>query len=115
MRRLIVVGVATVVALAAASVARADHTHVLILPNGKCAVLAAAGGEKYRILPDVLFRNNPNVDADDAADGLENLPLNRRHPLHVLVHLGVPGADGDIAVMGSAQDPCAATGDYVNG
>src|SRR5918999_5635652 len=31
--------------------------------------------------------------------------------LHVLVHLGVPGADGDIAVMGSAQDPCAATGD----
>jgi hypothetical protein len=50
-----------------------------------------------------------------AAGGLEGLPLNRRHPLHVLVHLGVPGADGDIAVMGSAQDPCAATGNYVNG
>jgi hypothetical protein len=33
----------------------------------------------------------------------------------VLVHLGVPGADGDIVVMGSAQDPCAATGNYVNG
>jgi hypothetical protein len=94
MRRLMVVGFVTVLVLAAASVARADHTHVLI--------------------PDVLFSNNPNVDADDAAGGLENLPLNRRHPLHVLVHLGVPGADGDIAVMGSAEDPCAETGDYVN-
>jgi hypothetical protein len=55
--------------------------------------------------------NNPNADADDAGE----LPLNRRHPLHVLVHLGVPGADGDIAVMGSPQDPCAAEGNYVNG
>lgn len=115
MRRLLVAGLATVFVLAAASVARADHTHVLILPNGKCAIVAAAGNEKFTILPDVLFRNNPNVDADDAVGGLENLPLNRRHPLHVLVHLGVPGADGDIAVMGSPQDPCAATGDYVNG
>jgi hypothetical protein len=33
----------------------------------------------------------------------------------VLVHLGLPGADGDIAVKGSAEDPCAATGNYVNG
>jgi hypothetical protein len=115
MRRLLIAGLATVFVLAAASAARADHTHVLILPNGKCAILAAVGSEKYTILPDVLFSNNPNVDADDAAGGLENLPPNRRHPLHVLVHLGVPGADGDIAVMGSAQDPCATTGDYVNG
>jgi hypothetical protein len=114
-RRLIVAGVAGVLFLAVASVAKADHTHVLILPNGKCAILAASGNEKYKILPDVLFSNNPNVDADDAAGGLENLPLNRGHPLHVLAHLGVPGADGDIAVMGSAQDPCAATGEYVNG
>jgi hypothetical protein len=115
MRRLLVAGMAAGIMLAAASVARADHTHVLILPNGKCAILAAAGNEKYLILPSVLFNNNPNVDADDAAGGLGNLPLNRRHPLHVLVHLGVPGADGDVAVMGSAQDPCAATWDYVNG
>jgi hypothetical protein len=107
-------GIASVFVLIGASVATADHTHVLILPNGKCAILAAQGNEKYQILPTVLFSNNPNVDADDAAGGLYNLPLNRRHPLHVLVHLGVPGADGDIAVMGSAQDPCAATGDYVN-
>jgi hypothetical protein len=115
MRHLIVVGFITVLILATASLARADHTHVLILPNGKCAILAAAGNEKYTILPDVLFSNNPNVDADDAAGGLENLPMNRRHPLHVLAHLGVPGADGDIAVMGSEQDPCVVTGDYVNG
>ena len=115
MRRVLVAGLAASIALAAAGVARADHTHVLILPNGKCAILAAAGNEKYQILPAVLFSNNPNVDADDAAGGLEGLALNRRHPLHVLVHLGVPGADGDIAVMGSAQDPCATTGDYVNG
>jgi hypothetical protein len=115
MRRLLALAVAVVFSLAGASVAKADHTHVLILPNGSCAILAANGNEKYLVLPEVLFSNNPNVDADDAAGGLEGLPLNRRHPLHVLVHLGVPGADGDIAVMGSAQDPCAATGNYVNG
>ena len=115
MRRVLVIGIAMLLLLAGAGVARADHTHVLVLPNGKCAILAAEGNEKYLILPTVLFSNNPNVDADDAAGGLEGLPLNRRHPLHVLVHLGVPGADGDIAVMGSAQDPCATTGNYVNG
>jgi hypothetical protein len=31
------------------------------------------------------------------------------------VHLGVPGADGDIAVMGSPEDPCVDTNNYVNG
>jgi hypothetical protein len=98
-----------------ASCRRGGVIDVLILPNGNCAILAARGDEMYLILPDVLFANNPNVDADDAAGGLAGLPLNRRHPLDVLVHLGVPGADGDIAVMGSAQEPFAATGDYVNG
>jgi hypothetical protein len=115
MRRVLISGLAVVVSLAGGNVASADHTHVLVLPNGSCAILAAKGNEKYQILPDVLFDNNPNVDADDAVGGLDGLPLNRRHPLHVLVHLGVPGADGDIAVMGSAQDPCATTGNYVNG
>jgi hypothetical protein len=115
MRRGLVAAMAAAMLLGSAGVARADHTHVLILPNGSCAILAANGNEKYQILPAVLFANNPNADADDTAGGLENLPMNRRHPLHVLVHLGVPGADGDIAVMGSAEDPCAATGNYVNG
>jgi hypothetical protein len=77
-------------------------------------ILAPAGNEKFQVLPSVLFANNPNVGADDAG-GLENLPMNRRHPLHVLVHLGVPGAEGDVAVMGWDADPCAATGNYVNG
>lgn len=115
MRRGLVAAITAAMLLGSAGVARADHTHVLILPNGSCAILAANGNEKYQILPAVLFANNPNADADDAAGGLENLPMNRRHPLHVLVHLGVPGANGDIAVMGSAEDPCAATGNYVNG
>lgn len=115
MRRAFVAAVAASMLLAGAGVARADHTHVLILENGTCVILSAKGNEKYVVLPSVLFANNPNADADDDAGGLDNLPLNRRHPLHVLVHLGVPGADGDIAVMGSDQDPCAATGNYVNG
>jgi hypothetical protein len=115
MRRALAAVMTATMLLGTAGVARADHTHVLILPNGDCAILAQNGNEKYMILPSVLFANNPNADADDAAGGLENLPVNRRHPLHVLVHLGVPRADGDIAVMGSAQDPCAATGNYVNG
>jgi hypothetical protein len=115
MRRGLVAGMTAALLLGSTGVARADHTHVLILPNGKCAILSANGSEKYVILPSVLFANNPNADADDAAGGLENLPMNRRHPLHVLVHLGVPGADGDIAVMGSAEDPCAGTDNYVNG
>jgi hypothetical protein len=114
LRRGLVAGMTATLIVAGSGVAGADHTHVLILPNGNCAIVSESGNEKYQILPDVLFTNNPNADADDVA-GLENLPLNRRHPLHVLVHLGVPGADGDIAVMGSAQDPCAATGNYVNG
>jgi hypothetical protein len=115
LRRGLIAAATTELVLAGAGVARADHTHVLILPYGNCAILAANGNEKYQILPSVLFANNPNVDADDAAGGLANLPLNRRHPLHVLVHLGVPGADGDIAVKGSPQDPCATSGNYVNG
>ena len=111
MRRGLVTAMTAAMLISSVGVARADHRHVLILPNGNCAILAQDGEEKYVILPSVLLANNPNADADDAGE----LPLNRRHPLHVLVHLGVPGADGDIAVMGSADDPCAATGNYVNG
>src|SRR5918994_2000607 len=117
MRRLVVGALVTTMLFGGPGAALANHTHVLILPNGKCAILAQNGNEKNLILPSVLFANNPNADADDVAGGIETLPMNRRHPLHVLVHLGVPGADGDIAVMGSVADPCAgpdATGSYVN-
>src|SRR5919106_6447150 len=106
-RRGLIAAMTAALVLGSAGVARADHRHVLILPNGNCEILAADDNEKYLIMPSVLFANNANVDADDAVGGLEELPMNRQHPLHVLVHLGVPGADGDIAVMGSADDPCA--------
>ena len=43
MRRMLVFGVAAVCALAGASVARADHTHVRILPSGDCVILSVAG------------------------------------------------------------------------
>ena len=56
---MLVVGIATLFVLVGAGVARADHTHVLILPNGYCAILAAEGNEKYLILPDVLRATYP--------------------------------------------------------
>lgn len=63
-----------IVVLVGASAAQADHTHVRVLGNGMCVVLAADGGEKYVQLP--------HADA---------FPENRRHPLHVNVHLGQAG------------------------
>ncbi len=82
-----------------ASAAQADHTHVMVLGNGKCVVLAANGGEKYVRLPH--------------ADGY---PENRRHPLHVNVHLGQPGTrqgEAVIFVQGTAGDLANCNG-YVN-
>ena len=109
MRRVLVVGIAMLFLLVGAGVARADHTHVLILPNGNCAILAEAGNEKYQILPDVLFANNPNVDADDAAGGLDGLPLNRRQDLVLLVprrgedRAVAVGQDQHMGVIGSGH------------
>lgn len=106
MRRMLVAASVAVLVVGASGVARADHTHVRILPSGDCVILAADGSEKYI----VLSESNPHIDA--------SLPENRRHPLHVLVHLGEPGSGGDIAVMGSADDPCSEaggqTGSYLN-
>ena len=48
MRQLLVSAVAAVCFLAGAEVARADHTHVLILPNGSCAIALSA---KSKISP----------------------------------------------------------------
>jgi hypothetical protein len=74
----------------------ADHTHVMATGNGRCVVLAPDGGEKYVELP----------HADEFAE-------NRRHPLHVNVHLGEPGSHGGIWVHGSAGDLANCNG-YVN-
>lgn len=68
----------------------ADHTHVLQLDDGRCVILAERGREKYVELP-------------HAAEFDEN----RRHPLHVKVHLGEPGTRNGksvIYVKGSAGD-----------
>ena len=77
------------------------HTHSKATGNGSCVLLAPNGGEKGVILPN--------------ATGSET----RRHPLHVNVHLGEPGAGGhiQIGVAGSTSDPCYDDGnpiDYLN-
>ncbi|MCI0426240.1 MAG: hypothetical protein L0Z47_10430 [Actinobacteria bacterium] len=74
MRRIIVALVAVVSVAAVATPAMADHTHVRMTGAGSCVILAAAGGENEVSLP----------HADEFAE-------NRRHPLHVNVHLGQPG------------------------
>ncbi|WP_345208555.1 hypothetical protein [Fodinibacter luteus] len=93
------VALSALVMVVGASAAHADHTHVRVLGNGKCVVLAANGGEKYVQLPH--------------ADGF---PENRRHPLHVNVHLGQPGTrqgEAVIFVQGTAGDLANCNG-YVN-
>lgn len=49
--------------------------HGKVLSNGECALLAPNGGEKYVQLPGT---------EDEYTE-------NRKHPLHVNVHLAVPG------------------------
>jgi hypothetical protein len=71
----------------------ANHSHVMALGNGECVLLAAHGGEDEVELPVVVFDANPNVDIAPGAD--------RLHPLHVLVHQGVPGEHNAIAVAGT--------------
>ena len=61
--------------------AHADHVHFRVLGNGQCVLLAPDGGEQDVTLP----------HADAFAE-------NRRHPLHVNVHLGQPGEVGTVMV-----------------
>jgi hypothetical protein len=85
--------------LAGAGTAQATHTHVRVLGNGQCVVLAANGGEK-----DVQLPHADSFDDD------------RRHPLHVNVHLGEPGTrqgEGVVFVQGTAADLAHCDG-YVN-
>lgn len=80
--------------------AAADHLHVLLLGNGQCVILAEHGAERFVQLP----------HADD-------FDANRRHPLHVNVHLGEPGTRHDaqvIWVKGSQGDLDNCDG-YING
>jgi hypothetical protein len=90
----------------AASPVLASHTHVLSIGNGECVLLAANGGEEDVTLPMAVFDNNPNVDITAAPD--------RLHPLHVLVHKGVPGDHLRIAVAGTAEAAALCAAGIVN-
>jgi hypothetical protein len=85
------------------SLAEATHRHVRVLANGSCVIVAKQGNEPFVTLPEASFKNTsePTTTANP-------------HPLHVHVHRGQPGEAGTIAVLGSADDPCATTGNYVN-
>ena len=96
MKRLVVPAFTAGLLLAlAATPALASHTHVMALGNGQCVQLAASGGEEDVTLPMAVFDDNPNVDIAPAPD--------RLHPLHVLVHKGVPGERNQLAVAGTAE------------
>jgi hypothetical protein len=90
-------GIGMLGVIASASPASATHTHVRHLGNGACVIIAAGGGEKDVVLPASV--------ADPST-----YPEGRRHPLHVLVHMGEPGRHGLIQVLGS--DTCTS---FVNG
>jgi hypothetical protein len=90
----------------AATPALASHSHVMELGNGQCVLLAANGGEEDVTLPIAVFEHNPNVDIAPTAD--------RLHPLHVLVHQGVPGEHKAIAVAGTAAAAMLCANGIVN-
>jgi hypothetical protein len=90
----------------AATPALASHTHVMAIGNGECVLLAANGGEEDVELPLVVFEHNPNVDIAPGPD--------RLHPLHVLVHQGVPGEHNAIAVAGTAAAAALCANGIVN-
>jgi hypothetical protein len=104
MSRKLIVGavLALSVVVGLASPSFAAHVHSKELGNGSCVLLAQGGGEKYVELP--------------AATGYDPalVPEDRRHPLHLLVHLGRAGEDFTIGVYGTASDPCLTSGNYVN-
>lgn len=93
--------------LAASGPAAADHTHAKVVGNGACVVIAEGAGEEEVELPDAVFDHNPHAADVPQTDG-------RTHPLHVLVHQGVPGDNNDIYVLGSAAEKAACDGEYVN-
>jgi hypothetical protein len=102
-RRALVTSACIGAVLLVPAAAAANHRHVLVTGNGDCVVLAKQGGEPSVTLPEASFNNTT-----------EPVTTANPHPLHVHVHRGMPGADGDIAVLGSASDPCLAEGNYLN-
>jgi hypothetical protein len=102
-RRLILVTVAVAGLLALASApALATHTHVMQVGNGECVIIAGNGHEDDVVLPLDVW-SNPNVDVGST-------DTTRMHPLHVLVHKGVPGDHNalEVAGTGAATTMCSA-------
>lgn len=104
MKRLaLAVPLAALMVGASALPAAADHTHFRVLGNGQCVLLAPDGGEKDVQLPHA-----------------EAFPANRQHPLHVNVHLGMPGEVGQVFVAYPASGVLTAdairlcSGQFVN-
>lgn len=112
MRKGLVLGTAALGAVVlSAGPAAATHTHVLVLADGSCVILAENGAENEIDLSTGGVYEHPNVDIAPT--------VGRNHPLHVLVHKGAAGDRIELQVMGDTNpaggfDPCAATGNYVN-
>ena len=107
MKRLVrpAIGAGLLLALATTP-ALASHTHVMAIGNGECVMLAQSGGEEDVELPLSVFDHNPNVDIAPTAG--------RLHPLHVLVHQGVPGEHNQLAVAGTAAADALCSAGIVN-
>ena len=104
--RLVVVGAALGMLLAIAGPALATHTHAKATgQDGTCVLLATGAGEESVGLPTVVFDANPNVTVTPTTD--------RNHPLHVLVHKGVAGADGGYWVYDNGES-AAFCSSYLN-
>jgi hypothetical protein len=97
-------GAVVLLALAATPVL-ANHSHVRVLGNGRCVLLAEGAGEDQVVLSLAVFDKNPNVVVS---------PTGAAHPLHVLVHRGVPGDRGSYAVFGSDTGNAMCAAGYVN-
>lgn len=97
---------ATLLLVLGATPALASHTHVMSVGNGQCVLLAANGGEEDVVLPLSVFEHNPNVDIAPVAG--------RMHPLHVLVHKGVPGDHNQLAVAGTPEAAALCPGGILN-
>lgn len=107
MKRLVRPALAAVALLAlVATPALAGHSHVMAIGGDRCVLLAANGGEEDVELPLSVFEHNPNVDISPASD--------RLHPLHVLVHQGVPGEHKGIAVAGTPAAAALCVNGIVN-
>lgn len=103
MRRATAFFVAVAASLALPMTAIGNHVHSVQTGNGNCVVLAQNGGERYVTLPEESFQNTtePTTTANP-------------HPIHVHVHRGAASEPLDIGVYGTATDPCAGSGEYVN-